>query len=184
MTRSRLEQWSRWLLASLLALVAFGTHAQAANDEAFAFYENALSRLEAGELPEAVVEIKNALQHDPNMLPAHVLLARIYLEAGLPAAADEALKEARRLGGDPAQLWPLRAEAMLRLRRHSDLLDTVPAQGLSPPVQSKLLVLRGHAQLAMGNTAAAEQSYAGAKALAPTRAEPLIAMAKGPSPAR
>ena len=162
-----------WLFGVLLTPLSLP-----AQEDAYSFYENALTQFNDGKLPEAVIEIKNALQRDASMLPAHVLLARIYLAVASPAAAEEALNHARRLGGDPAQLWPLRAQAMLMMGRHSELLRSVPSQGFPPDVQSQLLVLRGQAQLATFDIAAAEESFANAVALTPAKGEPLVAMAK------
>ena len=75
-------------LALALGL-ALGVSAPQASDnrKAGQFYEDALKRVQARDLDGATIQLKNALQADPKMLAAHLLLGKVALDnaiRGLP----------------------------------------------------------------------------------------------------
>src|SRR5690606_1967299 len=61
---------------------------------AAAFFEDAVKRYKAGEYEAAIIQVKNALQQNPKLLPAMALMGEIYVATGDGAAAETALKEA------------------------------------------------------------------------------------------
>src|SRR4051812_41487148 len=92
-------QKHRWWLVPLAAL--FTAHAMGADHmKAASYYEDAVAKFDNKDTKAALIQLKNALVQDPNLLPAHVLLARTYLDLGEGASAEAALREASRLGAD------------------------------------------------------------------------------------
>ena len=166
----------RWLVVVLAA--ALMRAPVCAAQDAYTFYERAQAQFKAGEMEAAVVEIKNALQRDRSLLPAYILLSRIYLRLGAAAGAEEALAKAEELGADRALIWPLRAEAMWDQGKVSELLTRLPEEGFSPPVQAQLLVFRARALLARAELDLAESTFESARELAPLAWAPHVGLAK------
>lgn len=66
-----------------------------------------------GELKTAVIELKNALQHNPNNAEARLLLGQIYVRQGDGAAAQKELERALSGGIPYAAVAPALGEAQL-----------------------------------------------------------------------
>lgn len=166
------------LLSSLLAVAPGILPAVAsAQDSASFHYEEALKAFDADDLEGAVLALKESLQRDPGLLPSLVLVARIYLHIGEPAAAEESIKRARRLGADVDITWPLRTEALLNQRKYKELLALAPSEGLGAQAQSRVLVHRGHALMEVERFDDAAASFAAAGVLTPGEADPHVANA-------
>ena len=58
------------------AAMAGGATYSQGNAKAAKFYEDALVRYEKKDIEGAIIQLKNALQIDPNMLPVQVLLGK------------------------------------------------------------------------------------------------------------
>jgi len=174
--------WRRAAPAALvLVLAAHALHAQGTKPSPIAepaqLYEQALRHFDHGRLEESVLALKDALSADPALLPAHVLLARIYLRIGEPAAAEESLLRARRMGADPDIVWPLQAQAMYRMREYQKLLALTPREGLHAEPQATVLVYRGRARLERGEFEQAREELRRAAALTPSAPLPQVSMA-------
>ncbi len=105
---------------AVLAAIALAQPARAAarDDNPPRLYEDAVRHFNGGDLEVTVIALKEAQSADPGLLPAHVLMARVFLRIAEPAAAEECLRRARRLGADPNIVWPLQAEAMYWQRQY------------------------------------------------------------------
>ena len=149
-----------------LCLALLG-QAFAQSTDAGRFYEDALRRYEAKDFEASIVQLKNALQADRGLLPAHVLLGRASLDVGDPVAAEVAFGEALRLGGSRAEVAPLLAQALLQLGRHGALLGDARLQpaGLSGTPLFRLLLVRSAAQGDAGDLNAALVSIEQARAV-------------------
>lgn len=156
------------LSSSLLSLQAT---AQQGGD----YYEDALRRFDAKDVQGAIVQLKNALQQNPKLLPAQVLLADAYLAASLPAAAEAALEGAERLGADRAVTAPRFALVYARQFKFKILLDRVNPQGLPPAEAAKVQIHRAAAHMALGNGKEAERALLEAEKLDPDLAGVRIA---------
>lgn len=162
------------LVASLTAaLLPFAAHADSA--AASRYYEDGLKRFEARDMPGAIIQLKNALQQDRNMLAANLLLARAYLSEGDVGPAEVAFREALRLGVNRAEVAVPLARIYLLQGRGKVLLDTLPADGLPASTRLELLTLRGIAHAALGQRGDAARSFAEARALNPESPLPLAA---------
>lgn len=162
-TRARLAKHSRVLLLSGCLLAQFAGAASQGGD----YYEDALRRYDARDVQGAIVQLKNALQQNPKLLPAQVLLAEAYLLTGSPAAAEVALEAAEKLGADRTVTAPKFAQAYLGQFKYQALLDRVVPQGLPPMVAAEVLVYRAGAYMGLGNLKQAAQSLREAEKLGP-----------------
>lgn len=162
---------------SLLVLLASSPvlHA-AAQDRAQAsiHYEAAVMKFNENDLEASLLDLKSALNLNPDLLPARILLARIFLKIGDGAAAETVVSNARRLGADPALFWPIRAEALFQQLKFKQLLALVPESGMPSAIQSKLLIYRGRANLELGLTDKAEDSFKAAIELTPRQPAPHV----------
>ncbi len=173
------SRFSRLLLPLLAALLL--SHGNAipvrAQTQASIHYEAAVMKFNEDDLEASLLELKTALNLNPDLLPARILLARIFLKIGDGTAAEAVVSNARRLGADPALFWPIRAEALFVQLKFKELLALVPESGLPAAIQSRLLVFRGRASLELGHSDDAEDSFKAAIELSPLEAPPRVWLA-------
>lgn len=159
----------------LLCLAAFAAPAHADAVKASRYYEDGLARFAAQDLAGAVIQLKNALQQDRDMLAAHLLLARAYLASGDVGPAEVEFREALRLGVNRAEVAPPLGRIYLMQGKPARLIETVSADGLPPGVRLEVLSLRGTAYVALGKESEAARSFAEARTLDPASPVPLVA---------
>jgi putative PEP-CTERM system TPR-repeat lipoprotein len=164
------------LVAVFLALIpALG---QARDNNASRYYEDALTRFEKRDAAGAIVQLKNALQQDPKMIAAHVLLGRALLQTGDAAAAEDAFMKAQDLGVSRSEIAVPMAQALYDQGKVQDLLERFPPEAAATSAQRvELLVLRGHAYRSSGDLASAARSYEQARALDPRHIPTLLSQA-------
>lgn len=156
------------LLAVALAIGAPAVlRADDATEASRGYYGKALEHVEDGNLRAAVIELKNALQRNPNNVEARVLLGEVYLRIGDGASAEKELRAALRAGEDREGLAVPLGQALLLQGRFADLLGEIPAEGLPAARAFEMLMLRGEAQVRLARYDAARQSYDQAVALRP-----------------
>ncbi len=148
-----------WLAALLLGLSVLGAQAQS-NSKAAKFYEDALIRYEKKDLPGTIIQLKNALQIDKNMLPVQLLLGKALLQNGEVAAAEVAFTEALSLGVNRAEVVIPLGQAYLAQGKHTTVLEqaTFNPAGLPATTQLQLYLLRASAQADLGDMRAALRS--------------------------
>ncbi len=173
---SRFRLGTLMLLISVAAIALPGTVC-ADSTRASQLYEDGVVRQRQGDLKGAVVQLKNALQQDTSLLPARMLLGTVYLQLGNGAAAQHELELATRLGADRMLTAVPFAQSLLLQSKYSELLERVQTDGFDRALESKLLVLRGHAQAELGNLTDAEQAFGRAARLDPDAAGPQVAQA-------
>ena len=132
----------------------------------------------AGKTASAVIRLKSLLQKQPDDADARLLLGRIYLDSGDPAAADQELTRARAYGATDADTLPPLVEALIAQRRLSDAVELTEIGNEAPPnLRGELLALRGAALLASDNPDEASSLFEQAASADPTAARPLLGMA-------
>lgn len=171
---------ARLIAAALAFALAFGPSvgtAASGSATASRFYEDALQRFDKRDLPGAVIQLKNALQADKNLLPAHVLLGRVLLAQSDVSGAEAALAEALRLGVSRAEVAvPLARAIMLQGRPKEVLSDSRFAlAGLPASVQIQLLVMQAQAASDLDDTKIALRATEDARAIDPTAIETWLA---------
>lgn len=127
--------------------------------------ERAQQRLDAGQPAEAVIELKNRLQQQPDDGAARRLLGIAYVRRGDGAAAEQEFARAARLGVTPGALALPRAEALAVQGAWQRLLDeTGPQSGMRARELAELRALRASANQALGRSAAARELFEAAVA--------------------
>ena len=154
-----------YLLALLLCVTPLFSYAD--ESTASRYYENAVVLKDKGDLKAVIIELKNALQENPNFLAARILLGKTYILLEQGADAEKQLTDANKLGADlSVTLIPL-AQAYLLQEKHQLIIDNIDPKGQSRTTQSELLAYRGHAYLALRDTTKATNAFAESERLNP-----------------
>lgn len=165
------------LLGLALSLVLSGG-ALAESDAAARYYEDAVQRAKAGDTTGAVLQLKNALLEQPDLLPALLLMGEVYLDGGQGSEAETALIQAKQQGADQALLMPLLGRAWLQQFEHEKLLKELKPDGLPDSVAAEVLVLRGQAYTETHRLKEANQAFLDAQRRNPQSIKPLLGLAK------
>lgn len=129
MTDSNRTPHSLKPLARFVAAALLSGSVLAADPAAVRFYEDAVTRYNAGDARGALIQLKNSLQRDPGQLPAKILLGRAHLAVGEAALAEEELLQAKQLGADPVLVALPLAQARNALGKYEDnIRDLVPTR--------------------------------------------------------
>jgi len=100
-----------------------------------------------GDLRSSMIELKSALQKNPNNPEARWLLGQIYVETGIGNSAEKELRRAQELGvAREAILTPL-LKAMLLQGKTEELLKTKFPESLALADKAELYAIRGEAHL-------------------------------------
>lgn len=143
----------------LLLNLSLSVPAQAGPEAAPKFFEDAQAHYSAGEYKAAIIQLKNALQHDPKHLSSHILMGAIRVEQSDGAGAESALRMAQRLGADRKLTTVPMARALLLQGQYKKLLKELEPEGFPTKVQAALLVERGQAYLELMNIDAAYEAF-------------------------
>lgn len=149
--------------------------ALATPEKAARFYEDALTRYDKGDFAAAIVQLKNAIQQDRGLLPAHLLMGKALLRKGELKGAEAAFEESLKLGVNRAEVALPLGQVYLLQGEPKLVLERIQPAGLPLAAQVEVLTLRGTAYADMGNFAMATRTFAEARALAPNSVTPLVA---------
>lgn len=155
-----------WVLL-LVALMGHGSVTIAADAKASKYYEDALVRYEKNDLDGAVIQLKNALQIDRNMLPVQMLLGKALMQNGDVAAAEVAFLEAIRLGVNRAEVVIPLGQAYMAQGKHKLIFEqsTFNVAGLPAAVQLQLQLLRAAVSADLGDLRGAMKAVEEARAI-------------------
>ncbi|WP_413437533.1 XrtA/PEP-CTERM system TPR-repeat protein PrsT [Sulfuriferula sp. GW1] len=104
-----------------------------------------------GDLKTGVIELKNALQKNPNSPQARLLLGEMYLKSGMGAEAENELQKAQKLGVNQETIKPLLGEALLLMGKYDQVLAEIqPGDTTSKPNLGRIYQMRGEALLKTG----------------------------------
>ena len=166
----------RRLPAALLCLcLTLPGWAAGASDSATRYYEDAAARLARNDAAGAIIQAKNALQRDPEQLPAHLLLARALLKDGQAAAAEAEFEAALRLGVNPSEIALEYGQALMMFGNSEKLLERIKADGLPLRLRAEVLAMRATAQADRGDMRAAVAEVKLAREADPRALSPLLA---------
>ena len=165
MTRFAKNQLGQAVLLAVLAGTVGGAHA--ADSKASKYYEDALVRFEKKDMNGAIIQLKNALQIDKNMLPVQVLLGKALLKNGDAVAAEVAFIEAIRIGVNRAEVIIPLAQAYMAQGKQKLLLEQqqFAVAGLPTAIQGQLLLVRATASTDLGDVRAALKAIDEARAI-------------------
>lgn len=158
------------LLTTLVTLVP--SVSLAADAKASKYYEDALVRYEKKDLAGAIIQLKNALQIDKNMLSVQMLLGKALLQNGDVVAAEVAFTEALRLGVNRAEVVIPLGQTYLAQGKQKLIFEQqqFSLNGLPSGVQMQLLLLRSAASADLGDLRGALKAVEEARAIDPKSA--------------
>jgi Flp pilus assembly protein TadD len=165
-------------LVSPIFLSLAAGEALAAPSEADSYVQSAQELIKKNDLKGAEIQFRNAVQKAPTDPAIRMQLAELYIRVGNTSAAEAELLVAKQRGAAPDRLTVLLAEVMFRNGETGQLLRELPAGNRAPAVESVVRTYRGMAQLALGDTNAAEAAMADAERLDPKALGPKLAMAR------
>ncbi|MCB1888655.1 MAG: PEP-CTERM system TPR-repeat protein PrsT [Rhodocyclaceae bacterium] len=123
--------------------------------------------IDAGDRPAAVIQLKNALQEQPDHAEARFLLGRLSAEAGDYATAAKEFSRARSAGYPEEQIVPSLALALLKSGDAAALVEKFASTRLqSPEANADLLAIRGDALLQLGQFDQGRAAYDSALSIA------------------
>lgn len=134
-------------LALVVAWALCTSHGVLAQKES-EHYEKGVQAHAEGEYAEAYIHLKNALQVDPDMVPARLLMARVHFNAGNIAGAAKESEEALLLGADINLVLPVYGTALVLLERTDDLFELEKLAGeFTPQNRFEWALLKGQGYL-------------------------------------
>ena len=140
-----------WPLA--LFIVLGNTYGQSSVDE---YYEDASRLFHEDSYKAAIIQLKNALQQDPEHVPSLVLTAEAYIATDNSPAAEESLIKARVLGADRRFINLTLAEVYRRQGKYQSIIDELSIRNLPPQIAADLLGYKAVAWLSLGKNAKAQ----------------------------
>jgi len=129
-----------------------------------------------GDFKATLIELKNALQQNPKNSEARLLLGELYVLIGNGVAAEQDLNTAVQLGVSGSHVQKLQGKSLLLQGRHDDVLATLSKMDVSS--QPDLLILRGEAQLGLGNNDLAQTAFREALVIKPDDSAALLGQAR------
>jgi putative PEP-CTERM system TPR-repeat lipoprotein len=135
--------------------------------------------LEKGDAAAAVIQLKNALQDNPELGEARLLLGQALLQGGDPVGAEVELKRALDLGVPAERATPLMAKVLMQQGRSKDLTDRYAQVNLElPQDQADLQTLLARAWREQGRAAEHEAALARAFKAVPSHSPALLEQAR------
>jgi putative PEP-CTERM system TPR-repeat lipoprotein len=127
----------------------------------------------------AIIQLKNALEKNPDLGEARFLLGRTLLQSGDILAAEKELSRARDLKYPLGQVDPPLAVARVKMGEYRKVIDEMSqVQGATPRDTAELRTALGDAQLALGKPDLAKAAYAAAQAADAGYAPAMLGVAK------
>ena len=127
----------------------------------------------------AAIQLKNALQKNPDLGEARFLLGKTLLDGGESTSAEIELRKAKDLNYSADQVVPLLARTQLMLGQPKKVTeDLAKVQLTSPESKADLLVTTGQAYLMMGNIDASQTAFDEALTAVPGYGPALVGQAR------
>lgn len=162
-----------------LALLAGAPLAVGADAPEARHLEQARAYSTAGDLRAAMVELKNALQINPESAEARLWLGYVYAELGEGAAAEKELLRARQLGVSAELVAIPLGRALLAQNAGARVLsDVQPLPSLSATDLAEVYGLRGEAYRQLKQPAAAAAEFRTALTIDPNANRALVGLAQ------
>lgn len=132
-----------------------------------------------GKLPASVIELKNALQKNPDNREARWLLGHVYIDAGNGDQAVKELERAGQLGVEKeALVVPLLRARLLKGETDKVIAETMELGGYPGEIRPELLAIRGDALLVSNRPDEARATYDEALSLKPDFPPALLGLAR------
>lgn len=132
---------------------------------------------EGGDNKAAIIQLKNALQKNPDSKEARALLGAIYNEIGDPVSAEKELRKAISLGVEKSSVLSALVTALLNQNQFQKVLDEV-ANDPRANSDADFLSLQAAALSGLGKVSEAKEFYQRALKVTPDFSKALIGLAK------
>lgn len=149
----------------------------AAGSDSVRSQEKARAYLDKGDPRAALVELKNAVRHDPANASARYELGMMQMMLGDLPSAEKEFRQAREHGHPPAEILPLLASVYLAQGKVQQALDDVAPCPADAACAARVLALHARARLGLGQVEQALATAETALSTAPALAEPRLARA-------
>lgn len=169
------------LIALIVAFLLLGAGAGAVYWKYYHYSDRfALARalMAKGDLKGAELELRNYVRDHPDNAEAHYRLGMLQLRGGDPVAAERELAKARDNGLDPRIVLPPLAQSYMGQGKFKELVADFPPERLPEGAAAPIMVLRGLAQMQLGEFKDAKATLDKAEQLAPQSIDPLLAQAR------
>jgi putative PEP-CTERM system TPR-repeat lipoprotein len=130
-----------------------------------------------GDNKAAIIQLKNALQKNPDDVEARYLLGTIYNKTVDYQSAEKELRKALSLGMSPAKVFPDLGKALLMQGKFQMVLDEIK-QIPGEKESAEISISRGNAYLALGKGQEAKESFEQALKDKPNFPDALIGLAR------
>ena len=177
-SRARAAACIALILGALFLAVAPNALAAANADQSNAYYDDARAYLEKGDVNAAVIQLKNALQSDPDNVAARYLLGEIYVRLGNGVAAEKELRKARARGLDESRVIVALGRAYLLQGKFDRVIEEIKSGKRGDDIEATVLLLRGQAFMSLKRLDDAEAALRGADRLRPDQASIHVALAR------
>jgi putative PEP-CTERM system TPR-repeat lipoprotein len=113
---------------------------------------------EKGDNKAAIIQLKNAIQKNPDDVDARYLLGTIYNETGDPKSAEKEIRKAISLGMNSSKALPALEKSLLMQGQFQKVLDETN-QDQAAQSNTEIMDLRGNAYLALGKYPQAKEAF-------------------------
>jgi len=128
--------------------------------------ESAKSYMAEKQVSEAAIELRNALQTNPNNAEARYLLGEISMQIGNLASAEKEFQRALDMGWNAEAALIGKIRAMIAQRKYKEVLESSNAKNdWSDTAQANLLALKAIAYIGEGDLLKAKSTFLSAEAL-------------------
>jgi len=116
------------------------------------FVQKGKEAQERGQFAEAEIQLKNALQKNPDNVEARRRLGEVYVTQGKGKPGEEQLLRAKALGANPGLIAAPLGEAYLLQGLFREAMNsTQPGPDASPQTVARILEIRGRASLGLND---------------------------------
>ena len=147
------------MLSTFIVLIGGGATAFGKVENTRALISEAKLYQQKGDNQAAIIQLKNALQKNPDDAEARYLLGMIYQETGDPLSAEKELRKALALGISRDKVMPGLAKVLLIQGQFQKVLDETDQTTSKGPASPEILSLRGNAYLALKKYQDAKAAY-------------------------
>ena len=179
MTQLRIEPLQLRPARVIAFAIIVATLAACAKDDPSTYIASAKSYMAKRDYKAAVVEVKNALQRQPDSAEARLLLATALVETGDPVGAEAEVRKAIAAGAPDDQTYPLLARALTSQGEYKKLTTELGDRKLgTPAARVQVGVALASAAAAQGDTRRAKNLVSAALAEDPANAPALLLQAQ------
>jgi putative PEP-CTERM system TPR-repeat lipoprotein len=140
--------------------------------------EKAREYIKKNEWRPATIELKNALQANPDNVEARMLLGDVYLKIYNGGAAEKEFKAARQRGVKDRDILLRLSRAYELERKYDNILNELQVDSVPGTQMAEAYIVRGNAYLGLRRIDDAVTAYAKAQQIAPQNSEAATGLAR------